>query len=444
MLTKEGNRVCRVLIFGFRRRRAVSSVIGGLIMLTLVLSALGTAILVSRQYDQYQQLNNQMSQYRNQQLSERLVINSPGLVQLTANSTWGSSCAGRSAAYNCFNLTVSNLGGVGIQVVRIYINSTGPLGKGCSYNPSATKPNPQPCILNPSSYIANYTFNQAQRFLNPGEVNHAIVIALPVAVVLPNPTPAMPQNTVMLVTQRGNVFAFQWPFQLQIYGQSQSAFSYGIMKVAYQPTSSTSGGYDSKNEPGVTGKSASGYCHTEPLQAYPAPSYDAEQLTGINGVGTYSGDSGVLTFVNPWITNAILTNAATTGYSTNPNATQIYFYVNVINTGTFAYYPVSGSIDLTWYSADHLDGLLIGVYYNGKFYPSSSTPSIAPQTYYYAIFHLNLVKLGNWNPSGSWSQGTWALPIMFWGAASLTDNYENGTYYSASVLVPGLWIRSGC
>ena len=424
--------MCRSLIFRLRKRHAVSTIIGGLILLTLILSALGTAVLVSEQYDQYQQTDSDMTQYSNQQLSERLATNSPGLTLLTSSSagSWGSGCAGPTPAYNCYNLTLSNLGGVGIQVVRIYINST---GSGCTTL----------CVLTPAPAIRSYAFSQAQQFLNPGEVNHAIVIALPVAIVLPSPTPAAPRNTVMLVTGRGNVFAFQWPFQLQTYGQSQSAFSYGIMKVAYQPTSSSSGGYDSKNEPSG-GTAGSTYCHTEPLVSYPAPSYDAEKLTGINGVGTYSGDSGVLTFVNPWVTNTILTNAATTGYSSNPNATQLYIYVNVINTGKFAYSPVSGSIDLAWYSANHLDGLLIGVFYNGIFYPSSSTPSIAPQTYYYAIFHLNIVKLGNWAPSGSWTQGNWALPIMFWGSASLTDNYENGTYYSASVLVPGLWIRSGC
>jgi hypothetical protein len=294
--------------------------------------------------------------------------------------------------------------------------------------------------------MASYGFYQRNQFLNPGEVNHAIIIALPVAIgLLPNPTPASPQNTVMLVTARGNVFSFQWPFQLQFYYQSQSAFSSGIMKVAYQCTSANCGssGYDSKNEPGVTGKSgATGYCHTEPLVAYPAPSYDAEQLAGINGVGV--GDSGVLTFVNPWVTNTIFTSTETV--PTVTNTTQMYIYVNVINTGSAPYSPVAGSIDLMWYSADHIDGLLIGVYYQGKFYAPSSTPSIAPGTNYYAIFHINYVKLENWPPpqSKNGSGETPSLPIMYWGAASLTDNYENGAYYSGSILLSGLWIRQQC
>lgn len=415
----------RVLGCGLRGERAVSTVIGGLIMLTLILSALGTVVLVSEQYDLYQRIDTQMGQYHNQQLSEKLVVNSPGLTLLTSTlaGSWGSGCAGSGASYNCYNLTASNLGDVGVQVVRIYINST---GSGCT----------TPCIFNPTTSIASYAFNQAQQFLNPGEVNHALILALPVSILLPSPTPAFPKNTVALVTSRGNVFAFQWPFQLQIYGQSQSAFSSGIMKVAYQSTSSTSGGYDSKNEPGVTGGSGtSTYCHTEPLVSYPAPSYDAEQLNGINGVG--AGDSGVLTFVNPWVINTILTSAET--IPTLTNATQMYMYVNIINAGSTAYYPVAGSIDITWYSADHVDGLLIGVFYEGKFYASSSTPSIAPETNYYAIFHIDIVKLQNWPPPSNDP-----LPIMYWGAASLTDNYENGTYYSASVLVPGLWIRSSC
>jgi hypothetical protein len=238
----------------------------------------------------------------------------------------------------------------------------------------------------------------------------------------------------MLVTGRGNVFSFQWPFQVQFYGQSQSAFSSGIMKVAYQ--ASKSGGYDSENEPGVTGGTkGSTYCHTEPLVSYPAPSYDAEKLTGINGVGV--GDSGVLTFVNPWVTNTIFTSAET--IPTLTNSTQLYVYVNVINTGSIAYSPIAGSVDFMWYSADHVDGLLIGVFYKGTFYAPSSSPSIAPGTNYYAIFHINIVKLQNWPPPS-----TDPLPIMWWGAASITNNLETGTYYSGSILLSGLWIRSSC
>ena len=69
----------RVLFFRFSRRRAVSTIIGGLIILTLILTALGTMVFVSQQYDQYQQAVNQMAQYGDQAQSENLVADYPGL-----------------------------------------------------------------------------------------------------------------------------------------------------------------------------------------------------------------------------------------------------------------------------------------------------------------------------------------------------------------------------
>jgi Mn2+/Fe2+ NRAMP family transporter len=107
----------RVLIFRLRHRRAVSTMIGGLIILSLILTALSTMMFVSHQYDQYQQTVNSMAQYRNQQLSEGLVANSPGLALITSASVsgWGSGCA---TTYNCYNATISNLGGVGVQIKR--------------------------------------------------------------------------------------------------------------------------------------------------------------------------------------------------------------------------------------------------------------------------------------------------------------------------------------
>ena len=446
---REAARIFGPRILGFRQRCAVSTIIGGLIILTLILSALGTMVAVSRQYDQYQQTVNKMAQFESQQSSEKLAINSPGLTVVTTTtiSGWGSGC---TTTYNCYNMSLSNVGGVGVQIARIYINSTGPAGSGCSY--SASSPNPQPCILNPTSTIAAYAFNEANQFVNPGEVNHAVLLALPNTapniVILPNPTPAVPQNAILIVTSRGNVFSFQWPVPLQVFGQSQSAFSTGIIKVAYQ------GAYNSANEPSFTGTTATAtYCHTEPTQSYPAPSNYAEKLTGITGIGGKGvGVTGTtLYFVNPWVTETILGSAAvgnTTDISTS-TYTQMYIYVNVINTGQVAYTPTSGSLDLGWYSANHLDGTLIGVYYKGKFTSTSNAIStglsITPTTSYYAIYEITYEKLSN--PPSSFAQDDLSS-VMFWGDASITDwstsNAENTGYFSATVLVSGFWIRYGC
>ena len=266
----------RVLFFRFSRRRAVSTIIGGLIILTLILTALVTMVFVSQQYDQYQQSVSYMGQYDSQRLSEKLVFDSPGLTVLTSANVpgWGSGC---TTTYNCYGMTVSNLGGVGVQIVRIYINSTGPKGSGCS------SPNPQPCILNPTLTITSYAFNQANQFINPGEVNHVVMLALPIAVTLPNPTPAFEENSIVIATGRGNMFSFQWPIRLQVYGQSNSAFSSGIMEVAY----TGSGCLIARRSPDTVAAGATtGYCHKEP--AGTGTGY-AQKLTGITGglgVGT--------------------------------------------------------------------------------------------------------------------------------------------------------------
>ena len=263
--------------------------IGGVIVLSLLLTALGTMVFVSQQYDQYQQAVNKVAQYRNQQQSEELAVKFPGMTVLVAGT---QNCP--ASGYNCYSMTVNNVGAIGVQIATIYINST--KGSGCIF------PNPQPCILIPTSAVTAYSFQQSAEYVNPGETNHVVVLYLPSTVTLPNPTPGFPQNTVFIVTSRGNVFPFQWPFQPLVGGQSLSAFSFGVMKIAYQCTTYSSGvcsssGYDSIHDyQGASGHTTGTYCHNEPLQNYPAAFNNAEQLS-VPGV-----NSGVLTFVGPWIT----------------------------------------------------------------------------------------------------------------------------------------------
>ncbi|MGA2972698.1 MAG: hypothetical protein ABSE39_08775 [Candidatus Bathyarchaeia archaeon] len=411
------------LIVRLRRRRAVSTLIGGVIVLSLLLTALGTEVFVWQQYDQYQQTVNRMAQYRNQKSSEYLVINSPGLTPVTSSavSGWGSGC---TTTYNCYNTTISNLGTVGVQIVRIYINTTRPSGSGCSY--SSSYPNLPPCILNPTSTIAPYAFNQANAFINAGEANHALILALPSGVILPYPDPGFPENAILLVTSRGNMFTFQWPFQPQVFGQSQSAFSMGIVKVAYQQI--TSSGFDSSIEPAAGGSGGTGYCHTESSLPYPAGPGYAEKLTGLSGLQSGS----TLWFVNPWITGGnsrAIMNTAVSKY------TQVYFYVIVVNVGNTAYTPTAGTIDLTWYGSNHIDGSLLGVYYNNNFYPTSNMISIPPGMSYYAIYKISIFEMGS-PPTSS---------LMLWGAASITNglgsNYEDQNFYAGTILLSGLWIR---
>ena len=194
-------------------------------------------------------------------------------------------------------------------------------------------------------------------------------------------------------------------------------------------------GYSSSKE-----GSGSGYCHTE----------QRETLTGIKGVmGKGVGANKSLTFVSPWVTSTILNSVAADDNRTNGDITsaytQMYVYVVVINTGQTAYVPTAGTIGLAWYSANHFDGPLIGVYYQGAFYSVTNSSAltalknnkyggIGSGTSYYAIYEIT-VHYGN---SGSSS-------VMFWGDASITNgsnkNGEDQTYFSGTILVDGLWIR---
>jgi hypothetical protein len=258
---------------------------------------------------------------------------------------------------------------------------------------------------------------------------------LPNSISLPNPIPAVPENTILVATTRGNVFSFQWPFQLHVFSQSGAAFSSGLLKVAYQIIPGHSSGYDSSNEPGLggTGTAAQGYCHKELLQAYPAPSNYAEKLT----VG-----SNTLYFVNPWVTSAILRSTVNVGGSAS---TQMYIYAVVMNTFNNPYTVNTGTIDLTWYSSDHLDGVLYGLYYQGKFYATgSSMPSILPGTSFYAIYKMNSMQLQFAPPYSGGQENGKIDSMMFWGGASVSTTSQDETYFSGTILASGLWIRASC
>jgi hypothetical protein len=355
-----------------------------------------------------------------------------------------------------YDMSLSNLGGVGVQIVRIYINSTGTAGTGCSYSSSSSPPHPQPCVLNPSSSPASYTFQQSAQFINAGEVNHTVPLYLPSA----NPNIVLPdivdQNTIFIVTSRGNVFSFQWPFQIQMGGQSQFAFSAGIVKAAYQTTSS---GYDSKNEPGPVAEESGGtatpaYCHkeTESTPPYPPGAGNSEEVTDTNYQtdGSGIGDNGVLWFVNPWVTQPILLTTSTDCTSDNglscpgttpPNSTTLYLAVNITNTGVAYYTVAGGSLDLTWFGSNHIDGSLIGIYYEAptatspQFYTTSATKpqQIAPGTSFQGIYRVTTLQLTDLPTT----------PVMFWGSAALTNNLE-GAFVGGVSLSSGLWIPYTC
>jgi len=173
-------------------RSGVSTMIGGIIILTLFLTALTAMVLISQQYDRYQTILDSMSQQDVDRLSENLNFPYPGL----SNSNSSAECS------SCiqYNMIVSNLSGVGTQVARIYITQPN----------SAAYPL---IVLNPSSTASPYTFSSGSSFINPGEASHQVIFWLPG--VNPNITlvSSYPEaNTISVVTTRGREFSFQWPF----------------------------------------------------------------------------------------------------------------------------------------------------------------------------------------------------------------------------------------
>jgi len=319
-----------------------------------------------------------------------------------------------------YSMSLSNVGGVGVQIATIYITST---GSGCT----------SLCVMNPASSSYSYTFQGSEQFLNAGETNHVVLLYLPSTITLPVSYP--PQNTITIVTTRGSEFSFQWPFLIQVGGQSQSAFSAGTMKIAYQCSSCGNPGYDSKNEPGVKGGGASGqYCHTESSSSTPK-SEQPQEFTGITYNGSPILDSGNLWFVNPWITQVILTNTcSTTEGCSAANQTNLYFYVNITNTWTTKYTVAGGTLDLTWYGSNHISGALIGFYDSNGFHTLSSGYTVAPNNFFYGIFRAYAVQLTSL-PSSS---------LMFWGSLSITNNVEDSTFISGVQLSSGLWVRYSC
>lgn len=175
----------------------------------------------------------------------------------------------------------------------------------------------------------------------------------------------------------------------------------GALMIAYQARDAQ--GYNS-------GPSDS--CHQETPMA----------LTGISGLQTGT----TLYFLRPWLTNTVLTSA----YNSH---TMLYYLVNATNTKSTSIVASAGTLDLTWYGSNHLDGSLLGVYYLGQFYPPASAPTITPGSQFYAIFKTDHVALSGFPGN-----------VFFIGSAAITNNVKGTAYYSAQLAIDGLWVRSSC
>jgi hypothetical protein len=193
----------------FLRRRAVSTMIGGIIVLSLFLIGLVAMMLVSQQYDTYQSLSARIQVKNNDRFSEQLQAVNPGIVpDYPSDPNCGSGLS-------CNTILLSSLS-ISSQIARIYIESTsGP----CSGL----------CVLDPAATPKAYAFRAADASINSGEFFHNIVFWLPSTIQLPTScivsglTVEFGCNSITIVTTRGKIFAFQYPFPEAGPGQSSAA-----------------------------------------------------------------------------------------------------------------------------------------------------------------------------------------------------------------------------
>lgn len=375
--------------------------IGGVIVLALFLTALVAMVGVTQQYDTYQNIANNMLQKDIDRVSENVTAINPGLY----GPYTVTGCGGKCTQYN---MTLGNVGGIAVQIVRVYINST---GSGCTVDVGL-------CVLNPAVTPTSYTFNMYERNLNPGEFNHTVHLWLPQTIMLPNQT-YTPSNSIWIVTARGRVFTFQWPFPPVGQSGGQGAnptIQTGVMKIAYNSSS-----YNSINE---KGGGVGGYCHPEAHETYAA------------GGGT------TLDFVNPWITSTILT-------SVSPGT--LWIYVNTVNSlnytvtidwGMMILQVASSAANAKQY---FVGGPLAGVVYpitpgHGEFTAAGTPVNIKKGDQFIMIFHITQSQ----TPSSGGMSFSGTATVNNANPPFATRNAEDSSFRALSIYCDGLFVRSSC
>lgn len=434
-------------------RKAVSSMIGGIIILTLFLSALSMMVFISQQYDTYQSTVETMNHNDIEAFSENLVPAYPGLYFNSSQTQTGGTCSqGYPYCYQ-YILYVSNEAAIGTQIARIYINSTdsrpyvpGTQGQSigcgnlCIFDPSST---PKPC----STTSNECYFLASSAFVNPSEYAHQVILYTNSTYTLPcsQSCGVYGVNSIVVVTTRGRTFSFQWPIPLNP-SLTVSSLTTGVMQIAYQKTGSN--GYASSNEPGAVKEQSGGtivtgtYCHSENATEVPTGS-------------TY----GTLWFVNPWVTWQIFNNAFPAS-TTGTNNTAFYVAVQVTNNQQVPITITRGDIwlELTVASGNAgtskgfpavlvMGGPMIGTYYNGQFNSAVAQTTTVDATFsvilIYRIYYWNWAG-GNNPPNGN------IAGVTFSGIATITNDQEGGGgsgtqgYFAGSTIVDGLYVKTSC
>lgn len=378
--------------------------IGGVIVLGLFLTALTAMVVLSQQIDTYQNVANRMSQKDTDRLSENLVATYPGLA-----GGFPASCGG-TCTLNQYNMSLANAGGVAVQITQMYINST-QQSTGCTITNNNVK---GPCLLSAQTTATPFSFNSKDSYINAGEINHIVRLWLPPAIALPNAS-LTPANSIWIVTTRGRVFSFEWPFPPVGQGQggagSPTNLESGSMSIAYNGT------YNSNADT----------CHTDTPQPLPA---------------TVAGKN--LYFLKPWITSTIL--GAT---SLSAPCTQcLYIAVRSSNTLTTPITFSWGQLVILTARADSnrkqyfIGGPYVGIVLkNGltnSFYPYRTVPppTVQPGTEFYLIFKITNMNVGSFSVPGE----------SFTGTATINNGYstqaQGATFRQFVIYLDGLYVRT--
>jgi hypothetical protein len=181
--------------------------IGGIILLVVFIAALVFMITLSQQYDAYQTTAATMQQRQIDMYSENLLAAFPGITNGVgaptpappATPTKFEVDCGSGSRCNNYTLVLNNLG-INTKITRIYISSD-------TICPS--------CVIDPSnssiSPAAPNRFLASDAMVNAGEPSHYVVFWLKAADDLSFCTKDS-ECRVSIVTARGRVFSFLWPF----------------------------------------------------------------------------------------------------------------------------------------------------------------------------------------------------------------------------------------
>jgi len=408
--------------------------IGGIIILTLFLSALSVMVFISQQYDTYQSTVETMNHSDINAFSENLSPIYPGIYFSSSQTTSLGTC--NPFCYQ-YVLYFSNEAAIGTQVARIYINSTDTR----SYSPGASGQGVgcgNLCAFDPASAPQPFHFLASLAFVNPSEYDHQLIFYTNSTYTLPCSAAcgSYGVNSIAIVTSRGRVFSFQWP----IPPTGVATISYlttGVMQIAYQGSGNP--GYASTNEPAAISQGSGGtyvagvYCHSE------------QNATKVPTGSSY----GTLWFVNPWVTMAIFNDAFPT---TATNHTALFVAVKVTNNQGGTLVITRGNMWLQLILPSQvgitrglarvltLGGPLVGTYYNGLFTPAGSQTTVAST---YAVLLIYRVNIWSWAAD---STNPPPAGVTYSGMATMTNDQEGGSpaYFSGTTVLDGLYDKTSC